>query len=35
MDAEEIVKAQQMVKEIIIADEMIDYAVDLIVSNSF
>ena len=30
MNAEEIVTAQEMVKEVIIADEMIDYAVDLV-----
>ncbi len=30
MDAEEIVEAQEMVKEVVIADEMIDYAVDLV-----
>ncbi|MFD1929041.1 AAA family ATPase [Sporosarcina siberiensis] len=30
MNAEEIVIAQEMVKEVIIADEMIDYAVDLV-----
>ena len=35
MNAEEIVIAQQMVKEIIIADEMIDYAVDLISATNF
>ncbi|WP_172369839.1 AAA family ATPase [Sporosarcina jiandibaonis] len=35
MNAEEIVIAQQMVKEIIIADEMIDYAVDLISATHF
>ena len=33
MNAEEIVVAQQMVKEIIIAEEMIDYAVDLVMST--
>lgn len=30
MDAEEIVMAQEMVKEVVIADEMINYAVDLV-----
>ncbi len=30
MNGEEIYKAQQMVKEIIIAEEMIDYAIDLV-----
>ncbi|WP_203246068.1 AAA family ATPase [Sporosarcina beigongshangi] len=33
MDAETIVLAQQMVKEIVIADEMIDYAVDLVAAT--
>ena len=33
MDAETIVMAQQMVKEIVIADDMIDYAVDLVAAT--
>ena len=33
MDAEEIVMAQEMVKEVVIADEMIDYAVDLVAAT--
>ncbi|WP_342509117.1 MoxR family ATPase [Sporosarcina sp. FSL K6-2383] len=33
MDAETIVVAQQMVKEIVIADDMIDYAVDLVAAT--
>ncbi len=33
MDAETVVVAQQMVKEIVIADDMIDYAVDLVAAT--
>ena len=33
MDAEEIIRAQEMVKAVIIADEMIDYAVDLVTAT--
>lgn len=33
MDAEELVMAQQMVKEVIIAEEMVDYAVDLVTAT--
>ena len=33
MDAEELIIAQQMVKEVVIADEMIDYAVDLVAAT--
>ncbi|WP_438316665.1 AAA family ATPase [Sporosarcina sp. FA9] len=33
MNAEDIVTAQEMVKEVIIADEMIDYAVDLVAAT--
>lgn len=33
MDAETIVVAQQMVREIVIADDMIDYAVDLVAAT--
>lgn len=33
MNAEEIVRAQQMVKEVLIADDMLEYAVDIIVAT--
>ena len=33
MNAEEIVHAQQMVKEVLIADDMLEYAVDIIAAT--
>ena len=33
MDAKELVQAQQMVKEVLIADDMLEYAVDLITAT--